>query len=103
MMPNVKGADRTRLDILLYSLVLAPLGVAPCFIGFASLVYGVLSIGLWCGLHRLCSARSIVSAPAQRRINAPMRLFGFSILYLFLLFAEILSERVIALATGLAR
>lgn len=44
MMPNVKGADRTRLEIVLYSLVLAPVGVLPWIMGFASVVYGVLAI-----------------------------------------------------------
>ena len=29
MLPNVAGEDRTRLEILIYALVLAPLGVAP--------------------------------------------------------------------------
>src|SRR5471032_2273868 len=29
MMPNVKGADHTRLEILLYTLLLVPLGILP--------------------------------------------------------------------------
>jgi heme o synthase len=102
MMPNVKGADRTRLEILLYSLVLAPLGVAPYLLGFVSPVYGVLSVVL--------GATFIVSALRVYRIRTGpaadkncKKLFGFSILYLFLLFAEILSERVISLVVGLLR
>ena len=98
MMPNVKGADRTRLEILLYSLVLVPLGVAPCLLGFASLVYGMsrsFSARSCCRLRAAC-----LSHPqrAARPIRCAKQLFGFSILYLFLLFAEILSERVIALS-----
>ena len=39
MLPNVKGADRTRRDILLYALVLAPLGAG-------ALVHGLCLLGL---------------------------------------------------------
>jgi protoheme IX farnesyltransferase len=97
MMPNVKGADRTRLEILIYSLVLALLGVLPFVLGFASAIYGCLSAilgAIFVGLAlRVYRVRSGDSAN-----KCAMRLFGFSILYLFLLFAELLSERVLALA-----
>jgi protoheme IX farnesyltransferase len=95
-MPNVKGPDRTRLEILLYSLVLVPVGTLPFFLGFASPVYGVLSIalgGVFIGLA-LRVYRIRAGAVADK---SAMRLFGFSILYLFLLFAELLGERVVAL------
>lgn len=100
MMPNVKGPDRTRLEILLYSLILAPIGVVPYFLGFASPVYGILSACLGCMFVGLAIQVFRVRTGAEADSRAK-RLFGFSILYLFLLFAEILSERVIALAAGL--
>jgi protoheme IX farnesyltransferase len=99
MMPNVKGPDHTRLEILLYSLILAPLGVAPYFFGFASPVYGILSAFLGCMFVGLAIQVFRVRTDAEADSQAK-RLFGFSILYLFLLFAEILSERVIALLAG---
>ena len=40
MMPNAKGDRRTRIEILVYSVLLAPVGVLPWLMGFASLVYG---------------------------------------------------------------
>ena len=46
MLPNVAGPDRTRRDILLYSLLLAPVGAAPWLMGFATPAYGALSIAL---------------------------------------------------------
>ena len=99
MLPNVKGPDRTRLEILLYSLVLAPLGVAPYLLGFASPVYGVLSISL--GVIFIGMAVRVYRVRAGVRADPCAKaLFGFSILYLFLLFAELLGERVIALMSG---
>ena len=46
MLPNVAGADRTRRDMLLYSLALAPVGMLPWLMGFATIAYGLLSAGL---------------------------------------------------------
>ncbi len=99
MLPNVKGADRTRLEILIYSLVLALLGAAPFLLGFASVFYGCLSAVL--GAAFVALAFDVYRVRSGDRANqCAMRLFGFSILYLFLLFAELLGERIIALATG---
>ncbi len=46
MMPNVKGADHTRLEILIYSVILAGVGVLPYALGFVSIVYGIIALGL---------------------------------------------------------
>ena len=43
MLPVVAGADATRLQILLYTLVLAPVAVLPALMGFAGPVYGVVA------------------------------------------------------------
>ena len=40
MLPVVKGDAATRVQILLYTLILVPLGVAPCALGYAGLIYG---------------------------------------------------------------
>ncbi len=96
MLPNVKGADRTRRDILLYTLLLAPLGLAPWLIGFASLTYGVIALALG-ALMLLFSARVYYCRIGRKADRCAMQLFGFSILYLFLLFAAIAGERLVAI------
>ncbi len=95
-MPNVKGPDHTRLEILLYSLVLVPVGTLPFFLGFASPAYGVLSVVLGAIFIGLAQRVYRVREGAVANKIA-MQLFGFSILYLFLLFAELLGEKVVAL------
>ncbi|WP_363349864.1 heme o synthase [Methylocystis echinoides] len=97
MMPNVHGADRTRLEILIYSLLLAPLGVLPWLMGFATGVYGVVAIVS--GLYLVWLAVRVYrkrEGDAARR--ASLRLFLFSISYLFLLFLIIVAERAAHLA-----
>ena len=97
MLPNVKGADRTRRDIVLYSLLLAPLGLAPWLAGFASLAYGIFALALG-ALILLFSSRVYNNRTGPKADRCAMQLFGFSILYLFLLFAEIAGERLLAIS-----
>ena len=95
MMPNVKGASHTRLEILLYSIALAPLGVAPYFMGFASAIYGVVAT-LGGTVMLACALRVYLVREGEAANKAAMQLFGISILYLFLLFAVIVAENGIA-------
>jgi protoheme IX farnesyltransferase len=97
MLPNVKGADRTRRDIVLYSLLLAPLGLTPWLAGFASLAYGIFALALG-ALILLFSSRVYNNRTGPKADRCAMQLFGFSILYLFLLFAEIAGERLLAIS-----
>jgi protoheme IX farnesyltransferase len=93
MLPVVAGADETRRQILLYSLVLVPLAVAPYFIGLGGIVYAVVSVVL--GLLFLHLAFKVWRIREGREADyAAKQLFGFSILYLFLLFAVILGEQL---------
>ena len=92
MMPNVKGPDRTRLEILVYSLVLAPLGVVPWMTGAAGSLYGAASIVLGVALLWV-AARVYVDRDGANANKTAMRLFAFTILYLFVLFGIIVIER----------
>ncbi len=91
MMPNVAGEDSTRLQILVYTVLLAPLGMVPVLMGFGGLAYAIIS--LVGGLGMLALAVQVYrlrqGEPAMR---VAQQLFGFSILYLFLLFATLLAE-----------
>jgi protoheme IX farnesyltransferase len=90
MMPVVKGDDTTRRQILLYTLILAPLGVAPWFLGYAGPLYGATALVTGALMLVLAVQVFYERRPADR---ASRNLFAFSILYLFLLFAVLLVER----------
>jgi heme o synthase len=97
MMPNVKGSQRTRLEILIYSLCLAPTGMLPYIMGFASPVYGVISALMGVGMVVLSLRVFLTSEMRVEKAHsdrAAMQLFAFSILYLFILFAVIVAEGV---------
>ena len=100
MMPNVKGPDHTRLEILLYTLVLAPLGTAPWLMGFASATYGFMAI-IGGTLMLAVSWRVFKIRVGAGADQAAKHLFAFSILYLTLLFAEIVAEHGLGLVLRL--
>jgi protoheme IX farnesyltransferase len=102
MMPNVKGADHTRLEILIYSLLLAPLGVLPFALGFASVLYGMLAAVLG-ALFIALAVRVYRQRHGEAADTAAKQLFAFSILYLFLLLTVIVAEHGLGLASFAAQ
>jgi len=92
MLPVVAGPRATKRQILLYSLLLAASAIAPALFGFAGILY-LAAAGL-------LSLRFVMGALTVLRSDNPrdaMRLFGFSILYLFALFTALVADRVLAI------
>jgi protoheme IX farnesyltransferase len=90
MLPVVSGDASTRRQIMFYTLILVPLGVAPWALGYTGALYGVTAIVTGAIMVVLGWQVFRESRPAER---ASRNLFAFSILYLFLLFAVLLVER----------
>ncbi|MFN3744926.1 MAG: heme o synthase [Hyphomicrobiaceae bacterium] len=95
MLPVVAGEKETRRQILIYSALLVPLAVAPAAIGLGGALYAIVATALGAVFlslaYRLWRANEVAA-----RIRIAKRLFGFSILYLFALFAVLLIERLAA-------
>src|SRR3954468_4106034 len=93
MLPVVAGPEATRLQILLYTIVLVAVAFAPWPLGYSDAVYGVASLVLGTGMMALA-----INVYRQREGveagRATRRLFAFSIFYLFALFATLLLEVV---------
>jgi protoheme IX farnesyltransferase len=99
MLPNVAGPDATRLQILLYTIVLVATAISPWPLGYFDAVYGVTSVIL--GAIMLWLAIDVYRYRTGTRANRATRaLFKFSILYLFMLFAVLLLE---VMASAIAR
>jgi heme o synthase len=89
MLPVVAGNAATARQILIYSVLLAPVATLPTILGFAGLIYGAIAIV--CGAILVVLALQIRHRGGVDR-KAARRLFAFSILYLFVLFAALLIE-----------
>ena len=109
MLPVVAGLPQTRLQILVYTLVLAPVGAAPWLCGYAGALYGATSVAagavmIWLAfaIMRDGSASSSDTSGRTTGDRAAKRLFGVSILYLFVLFAALaIDDRLGASGLGL--
>ena len=93
MMPNVAGEASTRLQMLAYTLLVAPVGVLPYFMGFAGLAYAAVSTVL--GLGFIHYAWQVYCMEDADRLMLPAKaMFKFSLLYLTALFATLLVENI---------
>ena len=96
MLPVTHGARATRRHIFAYALLLAPIGATPFFTGLGGILYGVLAA--LNGVVFVALALRVLRSHAgesDAAANKPARdLFGFSILYLFVLFAALLVEHL---------
>ena len=95
MLPVVAGTAETRRQIWLYSLALVPLTLTPQLVGMASWLYsaGALGLGAW-----FLALAWRVRCGADGETRASKRLFAYSILYLFLIFALLAGERLAGLS-----
>lgn len=92
MLPVTHGAPATRRQVLLYSLVLVPVTLAPWALGLVGWVYGLTAAGLGAAflVHALAVARNTADTAAG--MAPEKRMFRFSLLYLFLLFAALVAD-----------
>ena len=96
MMPVVKGERSTRRQILIYAVLLVPIAAAPWFIGGTSYVYGVASLALTFAFLALSFPVAFRQAGEYDTMKPEKRLFAFSIVYLFALFAALVVDRMLA-------
>ena len=92
MLPLTHGLAETRRQILIYSIVLLAVSVAPFALGLTGALYGLFAALL--GVVFLALAIGVARATAEEPADmlAEKRLFKFSILYLFLLFGVLVAD-----------
>jgi protoheme IX farnesyltransferase len=91
MLPVVAGTTETKRQILIYAVLLAPLSLAPALLGAAGMLYGAVAFGL-----SLIFVLYALRVRFDRTLASARRMFGFSIVYLFLVFAALIVDRAVA-------
>jgi heme o synthase len=93
MLPNVVGPVKTCQQIVAYSILLVLASLGPMLIPGVGLLYGAVAVAANAGfLWRAFALYRLRNGEESARRKAAMALFGFSILYLFVLFAAMLAE-----------
>jgi heme o synthase len=95
MMPVVAGQRATKIQMLIYTLLLAPIALVPAWLGVAGIVYGVTAVGLNAAFigHAIAVLRERADDRPGQRHRAAKAMFGFSLLYLFGHFAALVLDR----------
>ena len=97
MMPVVAGEASTRKQILAYCVILLPLSLGPWFIGGAGAFYAVSALilsGVFLALAVPVALRR--SSGPDDTMRPEKRLFGYSVLYLFVIFAALVADHWIS-------
>ncbi|WP_118858559.1 heme o synthase [Sphingomonas mesophila] len=95
MLPVTAGIAATRRHILIYTLPMIAAALAPWALGYAGAIYGIVSAALNL-VFLLLAIRVAGNRATEPSGMAPeKKLFGFSILYLFVLFGALVADRLV--------
>jgi len=95
MLPVVAGARETKKQMLLYTVALWPVALAPTLLHAASWFYGAPALVLSAGFT-FCALKVM----RDHGTGAARQMFHFSLLYLFLLFALLVADRALGFAVA---
>ncbi|MBU3078151.1 heme o synthase [Sphingomonas quercus] len=95
MMPVVAGTRATRIQVFLYSLPMAAAAVAPWALGLTGVLYGVTAVALTAAFLALAAQVSLSRETDPALMRPERRLFGYSVFYLFAMFAVLVVDRMV--------
>lgn len=89
MLPVVAGERATKTQMMIYTLLLVPLSVAPYILGIAGIGYGIFAFALSV-FFLFTNFRVLV----DKTDKSAKLMFGYSVFYLFALFAALMIDKV---------
>jgi protoheme IX farnesyltransferase len=94
MLPITSGIQTTKLNILVYALILFPTAISPFILNFSGEVYLTLATIL-SGYYVFVSYKLFKEKNLIKEKKLATKLFGYSIFYLFMIFTSILLDKFI--------
>ena len=94
MLPITSGVKATKFNILIYALILFPIAISPYFLNFSGLTYLIFAIA-FSSYYIFISYRLFIEKKSIIEKKIAAKLFGYSILYLFMIFTFVLIDKVI--------
>jgi len=94
MLPIISGVKATKFNIFIYALILFPIAISPYFLNFSGLTYLISATAL-SSYYIFLSYRLLREKNVVIEKKLATKLFGYSILYLFMIFTFVLVDKVI--------
>ena len=94
MLPITSGVKTTKFNIFIYALILFPIAISPYFLNFSGLLYLIFAIAL-SSYYIFISYLLLKEKNPVIEKKLAAKLFGYSILYLFMIFTFVLADKVI--------
>jgi protoheme IX farnesyltransferase len=94
MLPVISGAKVTKLNIFVYALLLFPIILAPFFLNYFGIIYLLIS-GILATYYIYICYKLLKTQESSLEKKIAKQVFGFSILFLFLVFASILIDGIV--------
>jgi protoheme IX farnesyltransferase len=94
MLPITSGVKTTKFNIFIYALILFPIAISPYFLNFSGLIYLIFAIAL-SSYYIFISYLLLKEKNPVIEKKLAAKLFGYSILYLFMIFTFVLADKVI--------
>jgi protoheme IX farnesyltransferase len=99
MLPVVAGPRETKRQMVIYTLLLLPVALAPTLLGAVGWVYGAVALALSLGFigHAIAVWRT---ADDETAFGAARRMFRYSLIYLAAVFAALPVDLVVSRIAG---
>jgi len=94
MLPITSGIRTTKFNILVYALILFPTVLSPYIFNFSGLVY-LIPATIMSSYYILISYRLFKEKNSGKEKKLALKLFGYSILYLFMIFVFVLIDKLL--------
>jgi len=94
MLPITSGVKTTKFNILIYAIILFPVAMSPYFFNYSGFIYFILSTAL-SAYYLFISYKLFKEKNSVLEKKLASKLFGYSILYLFMIFISILIDKFI--------
>ncbi len=94
MLPITSGIKTTKFNIFIYALILFPISLSPYFFNFSGLIYLIFATIL-SSYYLLTSYKLLNEKNSATEKKLAKKLFGYSILYLFMIFTLVLIDKII--------
>ena len=94
ILPITSGIKTTKYNIFIYAIILFPVSISPYFLNFSGLFY-LTSATIMSGYYILISYKLLKEKSSTGEKKIASRLFGYSILYLFMIFVFVLIDKII--------